>query len=260
MKIVVCMKQVPSSEARIALAPDGVSINTADVEMEINPYDEYAVEEALQIVETRGEGEVIILTIGPDKAIESIRKCLAMGADRAILVKDEAYHGGDCLGNAKIMADIIKGIEPDLVLTGKLSIDVENDGTGVAMAEYLGWPHVTFVRKLEWTDNNTAKAIRNIEGGAELVEVTMPAVLTAEKGLNEPRYPKLKGVMQAKRKPLDEVTPSMAAAEVGAAAAKVTVVSLSPPPARAGGQKFEGEISEIIPKVVELLKSEAKVF
>jgi electron transfer flavoprotein beta subunit len=259
VKIVVCMKQVPSSEARIALAPDGVSINTADVEMAINPYDEYAVEEALQIVEARGEGEVIILTIGPDKAIESIRKCLAMGATRGILVKDEAYLGGDCLGNARIMADIIKGIAPDLVLTGKLSIDIENDGTGVALAEYLGWPHVTFVHKLEWTDNNTAKAIRNIEGGAEVVEVGMPAVMTAEKGLNEPRYPKLKGVMQAKRKPLDEVTPSMAASEVGAAAAKVTVVSLSPPPDRAGGQKFEGEVSEIVPKVVELLKSEAKV-
>ncbi len=260
MKIVVCMKQVPSSEARIALASDGVSINTADVEMAINPYDEYAVEEALKIKEARGEGEVIILSIGPEKTIEAIRKCMAMGADRGILVKDESYLGGDGLGTARILADLIKGEAPDLVLCGKLSIDLENDITSIALAELLDWPHVSMVHKLDWESDTVARCLRGIEGGDELVEVTMPAVLSAEKGLNEPRYPKLKGVMQAKRKPLAEVTPSMSAGEVNGDAALIKVVSLAPPPDRAGGQKFEGEVGEIVPKVVELLQTEAKVF
>jgi len=259
VKIVVCMKQVPSSEARIALASDGVSINTTDVEMAINPYDEYAVEEALQIKEARGEGEVVILSIGPEKTVESIRKCMAMGADRGILVKDEAYLGGDALGTARILADIIKGEAPDLVMCGKLSIDLESDGTAIALAEYLDWAHVSMVQKIEWEDNTTAKCLRSIEGGVELVQVTLPAVLSAEKGLNEPRYPKLKGVMQAKRKPLAETTPSIASEEVNTEAALIKIVSLAPPPDRAGGQKFEGEVSEIVPKVVELLKTEAKV-
>lgn len=254
MKIMVCMKQVPSSEARITVGGDGKSIDPTDVEMVVNPYDEYALEEALRIKEARGEGEVIVLSVGPEKAKEAIRSCLAMGADRGIIVKDDAYLGGDGLGIARILADVIGTQEPALVLCGKLSIDVESDCVGVAVAEFLGWPHVTLVNKLEWPEPNTAKAQREIEGGREVVEVVLPAVITTEKGLNEPRYASLKGIMQAKRKPIEEVTPS-----VDVPAAGVEIISMAPPPERGGGQKFEGEPEEIVPKVVTLLKTEAKV-
>ena len=257
MKIVVCMKQVPSSEARIAVAPDGVSIKTEEVEMIVNPYDEYALEEALQIRESQG-GEVIVVTVGPEKAKEALRTCLAMGADRGLIVQDPSYLGGDGFGIARILADVIRGLEPDLVLCGKLSIDVESDAVGIALAENLGWPHVSLATKIEWTGDRSLKAHREIEGGREIVEVALPALLTAEKGLNEPRYPSLKGIMGAKRKPIEEVTPQISAAEVGAAAAGVQVVNLAPPPQRGGGQKFTGDPEEIVPKVVELLKNEAK--
>lgn len=260
MKIVVCMKQVPSSEARIVVASGGTTIDAAEVEMVVNPYDEYAIEEALRIKEAKGAGEVIVLAIGPEKAKEAIRSCLAMGADRGLIVKDSAYHGGDGLAQARILADVIRGLEPDLVLCGKLSIDVENNCAGVGLAEFLGWPHVSLVEKIDWIEDRKLHAYRAIEGGREVVEVGLPAVLTAEKGLNEPRYASLKGIMAAKRKPIDEVTPSIAAAEVGAQAAGVRVVAMAPPPARGGGKIFDGEPADIVPKVVALLKTEAKVF
>ncbi len=259
MKIVVCMKQVPSSEARVVVAADGKSIDPTDLEMVVNPYDEYAVEEALKIKETKGEGEVIVLTVGPEKAKEAIRSCLAMGADKGIIVKDEAYLGGDGIGVARILADVIKGLDADLVLCGKLSIDVEHNSVAVGVAEMLGWPHASLVDAIEWVDDRKLKVHRSIEGGKETLAVELPAVVTAEKGLNEPRYASLKGIMQAKRKPIDEVTPSIAAAEVGPQAAGTEIVSMAPPPERSGGQVFDGEPEETVPKVVALLKSEAKV-
>ncbi len=259
MKIVVCMKQVPSSEARIVVAPGGTTIDPSEVEMVVNPYDEYAVEEALRIKEAKGAGEVIVVAIGPEKAKEAIRSCLAMGADRGLIVKDAAYHGGDGLAQAQILADLVRGLAPDLVLCGKLSIDVESNCVGIGLAEYLGWPHVSLVEKIEWVGERELQAHRAIEGGKEIVAVGLPAVVTAEKGLNEPRYASLKGIMAAKRKPIDEVTPSIPAAQVGAQAAGVRVVAMAPPPARGGGQIFDGEPAEIVPKVVALLKTEAKV-
>jgi electron transfer flavoprotein beta subunit len=258
VKIVVCMKQVPSSEARIVIEQARPGIVTADLEMVINPYDEYALEEALRIREARGAGEVIIVAVGPEKAQAEIRKCLAMGADRGVIVQDEAYLGGDGLGTARILAEVIREIGPDLVLCGKLSIDVENDLVGVALAEYLGWPHVSLATKIEW-EGEEARVWREIEGGSEIVAVTLPAVLTAEKGLNEPRYASLKGIMAAKRKPIETFTPKLDAQEVGPAGAGAKVVAMAPPPARSGGQKFTGEVEEIVPRVVELLRNEAKV-
>jgi len=259
VKIVVCMKQVPSSEARIAIDPSGSAIRLEDVEMVVNPYDEYAVEEALRIRETRGGGEVIIVTVGPEKAQVEIRKCLAMGADRGVIVQEAEFLGGDGLGTARILAEVVRSLEPDLVLCGKLSIDVESDLVGVALAERVGWAHVSLVNKFEWTGERQVRVHREIEGGAELVEVSLPAVLTAEKGLNEPRYASLKGIMAAKRKPIDIVRPSVPANEVNAAAAGVRTVSLAPPPARTGGKKFADEVEVVVPRVVELLRTEAKV-
>ena len=260
MKIVVCMKQVPSSEARIEIAGDGLSIDRSELEMVVNPYDEYALEEALRIKEAKGEGEVIVVSVGPEKAKEAIRSCLAMGADRGVIVTDESYHGGDTLGVARVLADVIKGLEPDLVFCGKLSIDLENDGTAIALAEYLDLPHVSLVNHLEWSENGAGKASREIEGGKEIVEFVLPVVLTAEKGLNEPRYASLKGIMAAKRKPIEEVTPSMGAADVGSEASGVQILRMEPPPERSGGKKLEGDPEETVPQVVVLLKNEAKVF
>lgn len=258
VKIAVCVKEVPSSEARIALAPDGKSIDESNVEMVVNPYDEYALEEALRIKESQG-GEVIVVTVGPDRAKQAIRQCLARGADRAIHVKDEAFLGGDGLGTARILAEVIKGLDVDLVFCGKLSIDVEDDCVGIAVAEYLGWPHASMVTKVEWTGERTARVHREIEGGREVLEVQLPAVLTAEKGLNEPRYASLKGIMAAKKKPIEDTVPQLDAAEVGPAGAGVEIVAMAPPPERGGGKKFEGAPEEVVPKVVELLKNEAKV-
>jgi electron transfer flavoprotein beta subunit len=259
VKIAVCVKQVPSSEARIRAVAGQTAVDVKDIEMVVNPYDEYAVEEALRIKEARGAGEVIIVTVGPESAQAEMRKCFAMGADRGVIVQDPACQGGDGLATARLLAGVVRELQPDLVLCGKLSIDVESDIVGVAIAELLGWPHVALVTKIESTAQGTLQATREIEGGREIVEVTLPAVLTAEKGLNEPRYASLKGIMAAKRKPIEIAQPAVEAALVGPQAAGVRVVSMSPPPERTGGRKFEGEVDEIVPKVVELLRNEAKV-
>jgi electron transfer flavoprotein beta subunit len=259
VKIVVCMKQVPSSEARITIAGDGLSIERDDLEMVVNPYDEYALEEALRIKEAKGEGEVVVLTLGPEKSKEAIRSCLAMGADRGVIIQEEAYQGGDGLAVGRALADVIQGIAPDLVLCGKLSIDVEHDSTAIAVAEYLGWPHVSLIHQLEWSADGRGRATRDIEGGQEIIDFSLPAVLTAEKGLNEPRYAPLKGIMAAKRKPIEEVTPSMGAEEVGAAASGIKILKMDPPPQRAGGKRLEGEPGDVANQLADLLKNEAKI-
>ena len=188
MNIVVCVKQVPSSEARIQIGADGRSIDRSSLELVVNPYDEYAIEEALRTREKFG-GTVSCLTIGPAKAEETLRTCLALGADRALIVKEEALLRRRCVRDvARILAEAIRPLTPDLILFGKVSIDVENHSIGVAVAELLGLPHVSVVSKFEWVDETHLKASREIEGATEMLEVELPAVLTAEKGLNEPRY------------------------------------------------------------------------
>ena len=199
MKIAVLVKQVPSSEARIRLAGDRKSIEPSDVEFVVNPYDEYAIEEALRTKEKFG-GEVIAVSFGAAKAEEALRTCLALGADRALLVKDPVPAGGNTLRSARILAAALGTISPDLVLCGKVSIDSENSAVGVQTAEFLGLPHVSAISKCEPIDAGRFRVQREIEGGSEVIEVTLPAVLTADKGLNEPRYASLKGIMMAKKK------------------------------------------------------------
>ena len=261
MRIVVCVKQVPSSEAKIAIAPGGASIETGELEFVVNPYDEYAVEEALQIQESKG-GETIALTVGPPEAESALRACLNLGVDRALIVKEPSLLGGDALGVARVLAAAIRTLEPDLVLLGKLSIDEENSTVGPALAEFLGWPHVSVVSKIEWKDETTLRAHREIEGGREILEVTLPAVLTANKGLNEPRYASLRNIMAAKKKPIEAVDPAslgLDPAAVGASGRKVAVARMDPPPPRAAGKRFEGDPGESVAEVVRLLREEAKV-
>ena len=261
MKLAVLIKQVPSSEARVKVAGDGKSIDPSDVEMIVNPYDEYAMEAALQLKEKHG-GEVVAVAMGGDKVDEALRTCLALGADRAIALKDAAFQGSDAMATARILAAAVKTLEPDLVLCGKVSIDLENSATGIAVAELLDMPHVSVVSELEVPDEKTAIAKREIEGGMETLEVQLPAVLTANKGLNEPRYASLKGIMMAKKKPLESMDAAALGIDpstVGAAASNVAVTAMEPPAERSGGQVFQGDVAEVVPKVVKLLKEEAKV-
>lgn len=261
MKIVVLVKQVPNSEARISIAPDGHSVDLTDVQWVVNPYDEYAVEAALQLKEKFG-GEVIALALGPDRIEEALRTCLALGADRAVALKDVAFSGSDALGTARALAAAVRKLECDVVLCGKISIDEENSAAGVQVAELLDWPHVSVVSHLEFQDERRALVQREIEGGAEEIEVELPAVFTANKGLNEPRYASLKGIMSAKKKPLeawDLGALGLGAAEVGAGAARVTVTSLEPPPARAAGQMVDGDSTQAVARLVAYLKNDRKL-
>ncbi|GAB4343499.1 MAG: electron transfer flavoprotein subunit beta/FixA family protein [Candidatus Abyssubacteria bacterium] len=260
MKIIVLMKQVPDTETKIQIKPGEKSISTDGVTFVINPYDEFAIEEALRIKEAKG-GEVTLITVGWDKAAEALRTGLAMGADKAVHLNDPAFLNGDAHSIAVALAKAVQKMEYDLILCGKQAIDFDNHQVGVRVAELLGLPHVAVVTKLELQDGK-AVAHREIEGGAEIVETPLPAVITAQKGLNEPRYASLKGIMQAKKKPLEAKKPAdigASAEEVGQAGAKTTILSMELPPERPAGRVVEGEPEDAAREVVKLLREEAKV-
>jgi electron transfer flavoprotein beta subunit len=249
MKIAVCIKRVPDSETRVKIGADGTSIDEAGVKFILNPYDEFAVEEALQRREKAGAGEVAVICLGPAAAQETIRTALAMGADRGVLLQTDAVPA-DGFVIAQALAAELKTGAWDLILFGKMAIDDYNQQVGPMVAELLGLPCVTAVAHLE-IDGAKGVAEREIEGGIEVVEFPLPAVITADKGLNEPRYPALKGIMAAKKKPL-EVKP------VQLAAGGIEVVALTPPPERKAG-KIVGEGAGAVPELVRLLREEAKV-
>jgi electron transfer flavoprotein beta subunit len=261
MKIIVLVKQVPDTETKVQVKPGETEISTEGVTYVINPYDEFAIEEALKINEAGGGGEVTLVALGWDKAAEALRTGLAMGADKAIHLNDPAFLGADAYSTAVAIAKAVQKTEYDLILCGKQAIDYDNHQVGVRVAELLGIPHVAVVTKLEIQDGK-AVAHREIEGGAEVVETPLPAVITCQKGLNEPRYASLKGIMKAKKKPLEKKTPADIDAspdEVGKAGAKTTVLSMTPPPERAAGRVVEGEPEDAAREVVKLLREEAKI-
>src|SRR5437879_2617103 len=249
MKIAVCIKRVPDSETRVKIAPDGKSIDEAGVKFILNPYDEFAVEEALRRKEKAGAGEVVVIALGPAAAQETIRTALAMGADRGVLLQADRIPA-DGLQAATALAAELKAGGYDLIRCGKMAIDDYNHQVGPMVAELLDLPCVTTVAHLE-IENGKGTAEREIEGGVEVVEFPLPAVLTTDKGLNEPRYPALKGIMAAKKKPLD-VKPT--APGPGA----LEVLALSPPPQRKDG-RVVGEGSAAVPELLRLLRDEAKV-
>jgi len=249
MKIAVCVKRVPDSETRVKIAADGRRLDEAGVKFVVNPYDEFAVEEALQRREKAGAGEVAVICLGPAAAQETIRTALAMGADRGILLQTDAIPA-DGLEAAKALAAELKDGGWDLILFGKMAIDDYNHQVGPMVAELLGLPCVTAVAHLA-LDGGKGVAEREIECGIEVVEFLIPAVLTTDKGLNEPRYPALKGIMAAKKKPL-EVKP------VQLGAGGVEILAMTPPPERKDG-KIVGEGPDAVPELVRLLREEAKV-
>lgn len=258
MNIVVLLKQTFDTEAKIELTGDG-RISSAGVNLIINPYDEYAVEEALRLKEKFG-GEVVIISLGGSQAQDAIRQALAMGADRGILVQDPALEGADHAGVAQALAKAVASVPYNLILSGWVAIDDNAAQVPGRLAEILNLPQVNTVVKLE-VDGNKATAHREGEGATEIIEVTLPAVITAQKGLNEPRYPSMKGIMQARKKEIKQVTLadlSLTAEAVGAAAAKVKVTSYALPAARKAGRLLEGEPEDQVKELVRLLREEAK--
>ncbi len=246
MKLVVSINHVPDTETRVRVGPDGISIDKASVNHVLNPYDEFAIEECLRIKEKLG-GEVTAISLGGDNFKETLRKALAMGVDKAILLKDESTR--DSFSVAAALAETIREFSPDLVFFGKQSIDYDNAQVGTLVAEMLGFPSASVVVKLD-ISNGIAVARREIEGGHEIVEVRLPAVFIAQKGLNEPRYPSLKGIMAAKSKTITE----RPAPSVGS---KVEVLSMRLPPAKSPG-KIVGTDVSAVPELVRLLHEEAK--
>ncbi len=248
MKIAVCLKRVPDTTAKIVIGGDGKSIDESGVKFVPNPYDEYAVEEAISLQEKAAAGETVVYSLGGASSQETIRTALAMGIDRGVLL--EGAGSADGMVVARALASELEGQGFDLILFGKLAVDDYNHQVGAMTAELMGLPCITTVSHLE-IENGGVVAEREIEGGVEVVTCRLPAVLTCEKGLNEPRLPKLKGIMAAKKKPL-EVKP------VELAPGNMEVVGLELPPARSEG-KIVGEGPDAVPELVNLLRHEAKV-
>lgn len=260
MDVVVLVKQVPDTESLIQIAEDSVSIKTGDLKWVINPYDEFAVEEALQIREAHG-GTVTILSMGPEKTTEAIRTALAMGADNGILINDPRTAGGDALTTAKVLAAALKEIPYDLIIAGQRAVDGDNFQVGAAVAEYLDIPQISLVIKEEIIDGKI-RCHRVIEGGTVVVETLFPALFTTQRGLNEPRYASLPGIMKAKKKPLEIKTlddigidPAIA----GEGGSKVIIKKLNFPPERQGVRMIDGETgTEKAVNLVKVLHGEIK--
>jgi electron transfer flavoprotein beta subunit len=256
MKILVAIKQVPDTATQVKIAGDGKSIETAGITWIVSPYDEFAVEEALRIKEKRGQGEVVAVTLGPDRAKEALRSCLAMGADRAIHVNDPAFNDADTLTTAQALAAVITQEQPDLVLVGRQAIDDDMGAVGAQLAEVLGWPCAYWImEEAVDADGKTVKAARQVEGGLEVFDIGLPAVLAAQKGLNEPRYPTLKGIMGAKKKEIKD----MKASDLGVTPApQLSIVSLEALPPRAAGRIIDGDIATAVKELVRSLREDAK--
>jgi electron transfer flavoprotein beta subunit len=245
---VVCIKQVADTETRVRVGADGRTLDPAGVTWVLNPFDEFAVEEALRIREKQGAGEIVAISLGGPGVQTTLRNALALGADRAIHLKTDAV-APDSLAVARALAAEIGGLKADLVWFGKQAADDDQAQVGPMVAELLDLPCATAVGKLE-LDGTRAMAEREIEGGCESVELTLPAVLTAEKGLNEPRYASLKGIMAAKKKSIDEKP-----AQLGEP--RLEIVAFELPPPRKGG-RVVGQGVEALPELVRLLREEAK--
>ena len=263
MNIIVCLKQVPDTESQIKVAPDGKTIVTDDVKWVMNPYDEFGVEEALQIKEKLG-GEVTVIGLGPKRVTESIRTALAMGADKGVLINDPALENSDALATGRALAAAIKDLDYDLIFTGQRGVDDDMGLVGATLAEFLDIPQLSIIVKAEVSeDGKSVKVNRPVEGQTLVIEASLPAVITTQKGLNEPRYASLPGIMKAKKKPLEEKTLAdlgLDASQVGEGARKLKIMELTPPPQREAGKIIEGETPEAkAAELVRLLHEEAKL-
>ncbi|MGC1679032.1 MAG: electron transfer flavoprotein subunit beta/FixA family protein [Candidatus Binataceae bacterium] len=248
MKILVPIKRVPDPATTIRVLPDGSGIATDNVKWVINPFDEIAIEEALRIREKQAGSEVVLVTIGQSTWQEQLRTGLAMGADRAILVKCDGYL--DPLALARILAKVAGDEKTELVLLGKQAIDDDSNQVGQMLAEMLGWPQATFASKVEFADRKVT-VIREVDGGLETIAFNLPAVVTTDLRLNEPRYASLPGIMKARKKELKEIPAESLGLDL---APKLKIKSLTAPPKRQAGKKV-GSVAEL----VAVLHTEAKV-
>ncbi len=255
MNIVACVKQVPDTEALIKVKADGSGIEEGGIKWVMNPYDEFGVEEALKLKEAKG-GEVTIVSVGPARAIESIRTALAMGAEKGVHISDPSLDNADAYNTAAALAAAIKDLNPDIIFCGQRAIDDDSAQVGSVLADLLDIPSVTIVTQLEVADSSV-KAVKPIEGAQLVIESSMPCLITAQKGLNEPRYASLPGIMKAKKKPVDVKD----AAALGVTVEpKAKVAKMTPPPERAPGKIIAGDDPAAkAAELVRLLREEAKV-
>jgi electron transfer flavoprotein beta subunit len=263
MNIAVCIKQVPASESKIKLQADGLALDWDGLSYVVNPYDEFALEEGLRIREGLGAGRVTVFTLGPQKAAEALRTCLAMGADQAVHMKDPCLEGGDAYATARVLTAALKREPYDLFLFGKQAIDDDNGAVGIHVAEMMGLPHVAVINKLIlFPQERRAVAHRQIEGAIEVVETTLPALFTCQKGLNEPRYASLPGIMKAKQKPLTTLTLAdlgLTADQVGREGAKLRLVRMDLPVANTSGRIAQGTPDEAVRELLQFLREKVKV-
>jgi electron transfer flavoprotein beta subunit len=255
MKIMVCLKQVPHQDARLDIDANGTWIQEDNIKFEINSYDTYALEEALRNKDA-GEAEVLVVSIGPDRVTQALRTALGMGADRAVHVKDPEANGSDALGIAKLLAAVAKEENPDLIFMGLMSEDGNVTAVPPMVAELVGVPHTTGGVKVEKA-NGTVTVEREIEGGArEVVELQSPCLIAVQTGLNQVRYASLKGIMAAKKKPLDvkSVADLGLSGQVGADAAKVKIEKIAPPPKGERAEILEGSPDEVAASLVGKIK------
>jgi electron transfer flavoprotein beta subunit len=250
MKIAVCVKRVPDTETKVRIGQDGKHIDEAGVQWVLNPYDEIALEQALKIKEAQGAGEVVVVSLGPPATTEPvIRKALAMGADRAVYLK-EIMADRDMFSTAKVLAEALKSENPDIIFFGRQAVDDDSCEIGPMVAQILGLPCVTDVNKFKLEDRKVT-VHKEIESGEEVIEVNLPACFTCQKGLVEPRLPTLKGIMAAKKKPLTEKS-------VAATEPLLTILKMEYPPVRPPGRKI-GEGKEAAFTLVEVLHTEVKI-
>ena len=251
MNSIVCVKRVPESDTRVRIADDGRSIDPSGVKYTLNPYDEYAVEEAISLREEAGEGSVTVLTVGGDESQETLRTALAMGADEAVLLRpDGEAPPSDALAVARALAAELEDRDFDLLLFGKQAIDDDNMQVPAMVAELLGIPCATVIVEMEVGDGRVT-ARREVEGGHEEAVLELPAAIAAQKGLNEPRYASLKGIMAAKKKPLEEK-------DVALEPSGLELVALEEPPEPEAGEIL-GDGPEAAPELARRLREEAKV-
>ncbi len=260
MKILVCIKHVPDTETKIKLTADG-RLDESGIKWIISPFDEYALEQALLVRESRGTGEVVLTCAGREASRATLRQGLALGADRAVLILDERFERCDALVRARALAATVKAEGAELVLLGKYGVGTDEWQTAPMLAEVLGWPHVSAVCRFE-LDGESITAAREVEGAVEVHETRLPAVISCEKGLNEPRYASLTGIMKAKKKPVTEKSAAdlgLGADQVGVAGSGTRQTRVMTLPERGECKFIEGDAREAARKLVQVLRNEAKV-
>ena len=263
MKIGVLAKQVPDTATKIKIREDQSGIVTDDIKWILNPYDEFAVEEALKLKAKIGQGEVVIISLGPKRVQEAMRTALAMGADRGIHIEDQALEGSDTLGIAKAIHAAIKEEDFSILFAGKIAVDDDNLQMVQVLGELLGWSHAQPIEHFEISSDFKKATVHRMVGGGtkEVIEVTLPAVFGCDKGLNQPRYASLPGIMKAKSKPIKTLALSdlgLNKSEVGKEGAQLVLEKIEPPPERKAGRIIEGDSQEASKKLIDLLRNEAK--